>query len=957
MAPLLLGLLLATGPEFVRVGTKTAVPEIPTRCAWVFFTDKGIFDENRYRVALAALERSAPQAQKERRAREQLKGFDFADLPVRHSYVEEIEALGAKLRTVSNWLNAASFEMTPEQVRAAYALPFVYDIKPVGYRDVPEPDIIVPIARPPERSRTLDTAEAHRFYGPSYDQAQMMGVPELFDKGYFGSRVKLALFDTGLKLRNNAVRNLRLFRQHDFLSGDNFYRARKNKNWATSPISTLRYLGLVKDPALQEVQLDTNRFSTRPLLLAFCADSFAYGYNQPQRAIFYSYSLDSGDSWSWPEPVVISRPATSTYENLCFVGHGIASYLVYDELTEGINAPPNSWVYLDIFVATDWYRRQTVAPGRWPNAVVAGDSLYLVYCPNDSQLTFMKFSVVMTEPQLLTTTHIPAAEPVTEPQVAVGSGNRIYIIATGRYSGKVLIFRSLDGGASFVRLQDLVSAGAMHAQIKTNSLGYVVLYLDTSQPPFTRLTALRFSDSIGPGSWPSVLTESTLTIGRYAFDFSGTDTIHVIYETGGLLYRTVSTNQGLTWSPPIMLDTNGFCYSPCLCKHGNDLVAAWFQRGDNNVVWEDSDTLKFSTTQPDHGTRMASIIAGYQPYSIVGIAPGVDLIFAKTEFHKTYGSRYYEYNLEEDTYIQALEWAEAQGADIVSTSLGYRGWYGPDQFDGKTAPVSIACDLAARRGLLIVTAMGNRDSTTHPWPRPYIVAPGDAEGVITAGGVEKNLSPWRGTGTGPTSDGRVKPDLVALSDTVAVVAPDSVNYIDGSVGTSCATALIAGCCALLKEAHPSWSSDSIKAALFATATHPVKSCTFGFGVPRVDSAFKLYPPESTVIPAPHDRLTPFPNPFITSQHPKVYFAIDLTRRPSVATIAIFTVSGTLVDTIELHTGPMGHPGRYSDTLTLDVIGAYWDGRNASGKPVASGLYIAVLNTTFSRAVTRFALLR
>ena len=44
-----------------------------------------------------------------------------------------------------------------------------------------------------------------------------------------------------------------------------------------------------------------------------------------------------------------------------------------------------------------------------------------------------------------------------------------------------------------------------------------------------------------------------------------------------------------------------------------------------------------------------------------------------------------------------------------------------------------------------------------------------------------------------------KADLVALSDTVAVASPDSADWLDGSVGTSCATALIAGAAALLRN--------------------------------------------------------------------------------------------------------------------------------------------------------------
>jgi hypothetical protein len=301
------------------------------------------------------------------------------------------------------------------------------------------------------------------------------------------------------------------------------------------------------------------------------------------------------------------------------------------------------------------------------------------------------------------------------------------------------------------------------------------------------------------------------------------------------------------------------------------------------------------------------------------------------------------------------------GASIVSTSLGYRSWYGENQFDGKTAPISIAASIAAKRGMLIVTAMGNRDTTRHPWPEPYIVAPGDAEGVITAGGVEKNMLPWRGTGTGPTSDGRVKPDLVALSDTVAVVSPDSEDYLDGSVGTSCATALLAGACALVKEAHPQWTADSIKAVLFATASRSVKSCTFGFGVPRVDSVYKLFPPESRIVDVTGDEIgRVFPNPFAPSSQTKTYFQINLTRPASEAVIRIYSASGALVDTVVLNAALMSRPGRYGDdgdVALLDRINACWDGRNETGKPVAAGLYVAVLQTTFGRHAAKFALVR
>jgi hypothetical protein len=400
---------------------------------------------------------------------------------------------------------------------------------------------------------------------------------------------------------------------------------------------------------------------------------------------------------------------------------------------------------------------------------------------------------------------------------------------------------------------------------------------------------------------------------------------------------------------------------PALTATGDGSLALWLKCGDDSAVWQAADTAKFSREQPRHGTAMASIIAGYQQGGVIGVAPGVELLLAKTELYKTSNGNYYEYNMEEDAYIAALEWADRMGADVVSTSLGYRSWYGDNQFDGKTAPISIAASIAAKRGMLVVTAMGNRNGDDrYPWPVPFITAPGDADGVITAGGVEKNLLPFRDGGVGPTSDGRTKPDLVALSDTVAVVDADSEDYLTGSSGTSDATALIAGACALVKEAHPHWSADSVKAVLFATATRLVKSDTFGFGVPRVDSVFKLFPPES-IADVPRDEIgIIFPNPFVPASQPKVYFPINLTRPAPEASISIFSASGALIDTITLNATAMPRPGRYGvggDVATLEQIGAYWDGKNESGKPVAAGLYLAVLQTTFGRSTTKFALVR
>jgi hypothetical protein len=955
---LIICLLVAANTAYVRVPTKTVAPAIGSREVWVFFTDKGIYNQADYNAAIRTIARSAG-AYSASRAPDRP---DFNDIPVRQSYVRQIEEMGGRLRTVSKWLNAASFDMPPGMVAQTYSLPFVYDMKPVVSRATTEADsfALTQVAAS-SQSRSADTAYAHRFYGPSYDQAQMMGVPNLFFRGYFGSNVKLAMFDTGIKLTNRGISRARIYKQYDFISGDNCYAARSNASWQPSAVNSVRFLGFARSLALSTVQAQSGSRDT--LLMTFCADSFVYGFNAPRRAIFASSSTDGGNTWGALLPLVMSSPSGPTLENLTMASHGIVTYLAYNQLTPASPAPAGANVYLGYFTGTDWHGNPLpIASGRYPVVTVVEDTLYLAFVQSDSVVVLWKASVASPEPESLPAVTFTAGEPLSGLQIAAETNGVVDIITTGLKSGRITQFRATDGGVTFARLNEPVAAGAAQTRLVGHDQRRLLVYEDRSQNAFSRLATLGSEN--GGLTWnpTGTVTDSVFSIGGFDFASDSLSGITLVYETGGFLYRTASADFGSAWSAPALIESTGFNAMPALISTGDGPLALWFKRGDDSAVWQSADTARFSAEQPQHGTKMASIIAGYQQGGVIGIAPGVDLLIAKTELYKVRSGRFYEYNMEEDAYIEALEWADRMGADVVSTSLGYRNWYGNNQFDGKTAPISIAASIAARRGMLVVTAMGNRNGDpAYPWPEPFITAPGDADGVITAGGVEKNMLPWRDGGIGPTSDGRTKPDLVALSDTVAVISPDSEDYLEGSAGTSCATALIAGACALLKEAHPQWSADSIKSVLYATATRSVKSDTFGFGVPRVDSAYKLFPPEKGIVDVPGDEIgTIFPNPFAPALQPRVYFQINLTRPASEARISIFSASGALIDTITLDPSIMSRPGRYGvdgDAAILERIGAYWDGKNEAGKPVAAGLYLAVLQTTFGRATTKFALVR
>lgn len=201
--------------------------------------------------------------------------------------------------------------------------------------------------------------------------------------------------------------------------------------------------------------------------------------------------------------------------------------------------------------------------------------------------------------------------------------------------------------------------------------------------------------------------------------------------------------------------------------------------------------------QDAHGTAVFSIMAGFDQGNIVGPAYGAQFLLAKTEYVPT------ETRVEEDNYAAALEWMEAQGVQITSSSLGYTTFDDPTtsytyaNMDGKTTIVAKAANLAFERGVSTFTAAGNEGSI---WGigKGGLNSPGDAPNMITVGAVDYLNSIASFSSRGPTSDGRIKPEVVAMgvSDRHAVAGS---TYGTGS-GTSYATPIAAGIAALLKSA-------------------------------------------------------------------------------------------------------------------------------------------------------------
>ena len=241
----------------------------------------------------------------------------------------------------------------------------------------------------------------------------------------------------------------------------------------------------------------------------------------------------------------------------------------------------------------------------------------------------------------------------------------------------------------------------------------------------------------------------------------------------------------------------------------------------NDQETADETEEEVAVNQDYHGTAVLSTIASNAPGEFMGVAFNAEFLLAKTEDVAQ------EVQLEEDNYVAGLEWGEENGADVVSTSLGYLDWYEYSDMDGNTAVTTIGVDIAASLGVVCVTAAGNSGSSS--WY--YIIAPADADSVISVGAVDDNDIIATFSSHGPTSDGRIKPEVCARGRQTWCVNPNSNTNYSRLSGTSLACPLVAGAAALIIQARPDWSAMDVRDAIMMTASMAGNpDNTYGYGI-------------------------------------------------------------------------------------------------------------------------------
>ena len=325
-------------------------------------------------------------------------------------------------------------------------------------------------------------------------------------------------------------------------------------------------------------------------------------------------------------------------------------------------------------------------------------------------------------------------------------------------------------------------------------------------------------------------------------------------------------------------------------------------------------------TQSTHGTSCLSTMGAYDPNNMVGTAPKASYYL----FHTEDGDQ--ENIIEEYNWVSGAEYADSLGVDVCSTSLGYidfdmSQWNHPlEHYDGHTAPMTIGAEIAASRGIICMNSAGNEYDGYCT-----LGIPADAEHILTVGAVDANGNRADFSSVGPTYDGRIKPDVMAMGEDTYVASGNPGgwwgDYYNGS-GTSFSCPVLAGAVACLRQAFPYASVQEICDVVRQCgnrADNP--DSKYGYGIPDFSAAFEVLHVDDTFT-AQNNILSVFPNPSKGEVHIRL-------NEVSIAELSVYDIMGHLLKTY--HFNGLNHTTfeRYLNDLSNGVYFIKADAENAS----------------------------
>lgn len=348
----------------------------------------------------------------------------------------------------------------------------------------------------------------------------------------------------------------------------------------------------------------------------------------------------------------------------------------------------------------------------------------------------------------------------------------------------------------------------------------------------------------------------------------------------------------------------------------NNIIATWDFVSNNSMVYDD-DT---------HGMSVLSTIAGNVPGQLLGTAPGASFLLLRTEDSSS------EYIIEEYNWAAGAEYADSAGADVISSSLGYTVFDDTTtnhvyaDMDGDHCPSSIAADIAASKGMLVVNSAGNQG--VNPWH--YISAPSDGDSVISVGAVDSLGFHIYFSSFGPAADGDVKPNVSAQGFECTIA--DGWGGISTGNGTSFACPILAGAATCLWQANPAFTAMEIKTAIEQSANfYNSPNDSMGFGIPDFRIARFILTSGKIDAQSKDYILEVYPNPF--SENLNVSFYSHITQKIDVK----------IIDAL----------GRVLSLRKTEAVGAAVNTFTFSGESIVKkGIYFVIVSTNKETFVNR-----
>lgn len=268
--------------------------------------------------------------------------------------------------------------------------------------------------------------------------------------------------------------------------------------------------------------------------------------------------------------------------------------------------------------------------------------------------------------------------------------------------------------------------------------------------------------------------------------------------------------------------------------HYQSLAAFDSLRNDHRVM-ETYNYVRNDTSvnfDHPHGMECLSTMASNVPGQMVGTCPKANYYLYVTEDVSS------ESPAEEQNWAAAAEHADSAGVDVISTSLGYTQFDNPtlshtySDMNGHTTIAARAAGMAAKKGMIVVIAAGNDGNDA--WH--YIGTPADADSCLAVGAVDINGNIGSFSSYGPSSDGRVKPEVASVG-VGTYVCSSSGTFVAGN-GTSFATPNLAGLIACLWQAFPEFSNmEIIQAVEKSSSIYNAPDNRMGYGIPDFRLAY------------------------------------------------------------------------------------------------------------------------